>query len=205
MVVGVGDLINYILFVYLWIWLGVEIWRYPQYHKWFWSDFRRFGIFWYCLDLLPVGKWVAWAPETLCRSLAPTSSGVIGRLLWRYRPGGYRRLVHDIYIHWLRPAPPPRLPLVVILSGIKIPVVASGGMVWYRSLRSFCVPKPHIWCHFGVPWGHFGTLWLHFGGLGLPRGPQGDPLQAKVDFQWILGGFAPPIGVPILVHFRIKI
>ena len=50
--------------------------------------------------------------------------------------------------------------------------------------------------------GHFGTLWLHFGGLGLLRAPQGDPLQSKVDFQWIWGGFAPPLGVPILVHFR---
>ena len=37
-----------------------------------------------------------------------------------------------IYIHWLRPTPPPRLPLVgsFILSGIQIPVAASGGMVW---------------------------------------------------------------------------
>ena len=56
----------------------------------------------------------------------------------------------------------------------------------------------------GSSGGHFGTLWLHFGGLGLPRGPQGDPLQAKADFQQIWGGFAPPFGVPILVHFRQK-
>ena len=48
---------------------------------------------------------------------------------------------------------------------------------------------------------HFDTLWHHFGGLGGFMGPQGDPLQSKVDFQWIWGGFAPPLRVPILVHF----
>ena len=57
----------------------------------------------------------------------------------------------------------------------------------------------------GSSGGHFGTLWLHFGGLGLPRGPQGDPLQAKADFQQIWGGFAPPIWGPNFGTFSTKI
>ena len=68
-------------------------------------------------------------------------------------------------------------------------------------LKSFWGPLGVI---LGSSGGHFGTLWLHFGGLGLPRGPHWEPLQAKADFQQIWGGFAPPFGVPILVHFRQK-
>ena len=90
----------------------------------------------------------------------------------------------------------------IYLSGIKIPVVASGGMVWYCVVELCLVvwfvafilrPKTiYLRSFWGAIWGSFwDTLWLHFGGLGLPRGPQGDPLQAKVDFR-CFGEVLPP-------------
>ena len=79
-------------------------------------------------------------------------------------------------------------------TGLEIPVSIGfwwHGVVWcyLNSFLSgtvccahFVSTNPIFFVTLGSCGGHFGTLCLHFGGLGLLKGPQGDPLQSKLDF-----------------------
>ena len=95
-----------------------------------------------------------------------------------------------IYIHWLRPTPPPRYPLQASSGFWWHGVVLCYGAVFFlvvRFVAFILLPQTvylkSFWGPLGVILVSCGIILVALGASRTPGGPQGDPLQSKVDFQ----------------------
>ena len=106
--------------------------------------------------------------------------------------------MYSIYIHWLRPTPPPRYPLQASSGFWWHGVVLCYGAVFFLVVRFVAftlLPKTVYLKSF---WGPLGVILAPFGSilvaLGSPGDPRGIPCRQKLIFNRFGEVLPPPLG-----------